>query len=88
MIQTLEDIIRIFCAYGLEFKDYDDFSHYWCTLIPDLELEYKTSIHLSNVKTAAILEKGWNPRPTYDTLEKDRDDIHPTASSFKMILDK
>ncbi|MBW0570672.1 hypothetical protein O181_110387 [Austropuccinia psidii MF-1] len=46
MIQTLEDMIRISCAYGLEFKDSDCFTHDWCTLIPALELEYKTSIHL------------------------------------------
>ncbi|MBW0513777.1 hypothetical protein O181_053492 [Austropuccinia psidii MF-1] len=38
MIQTLEDMIRRFCAYGLEFKNSDGFTHYWCTLIPALEL--------------------------------------------------
>ncbi|MBW0470075.1 hypothetical protein O181_009790 [Austropuccinia psidii MF-1] len=42
MIQTLEEMIRIFCAYGREFKDYEWFTHDWCTLIPALELEYKT----------------------------------------------
>ncbi|MBW0531330.1 hypothetical protein O181_071045 [Austropuccinia psidii MF-1] len=47
MIQTLEDIIRRFCAYRLEFKDSDAFNHDWCTLIPALQLEYKTSIHSS-----------------------------------------
>ncbi|MBW0522474.1 hypothetical protein O181_062189 [Austropuccinia psidii MF-1] len=26
MIQALEDMIRIFCAYGLEFKDSDGFT--------------------------------------------------------------
>ncbi|MBW0590927.1 hypothetical protein O181_130642 [Austropuccinia psidii MF-1] len=35
-----------------------------------------------------MLEKGWNPRLPYDTLKKDLLDIHPTASSFKIILDK
>ncbi|MBW0530418.1 hypothetical protein O181_070133 [Austropuccinia psidii MF-1] len=30
MIQTLEDMIRRFCAYGLEFKDSNGFTHYWC----------------------------------------------------------
>ncbi|MBW0506641.1 hypothetical protein O181_046356 [Austropuccinia psidii MF-1] len=40
MIQTLEDMIRIFCAYSLQFKDSDGFKHDWCTLIPALELEY------------------------------------------------
>ncbi|MBW0506313.1 hypothetical protein O181_046028 [Austropuccinia psidii MF-1] len=41
-IQTLEDIIRRFCAHDLEFKASDGFSHDLCTLIPALELAYKT----------------------------------------------
>ncbi|MBW0508393.1 hypothetical protein O181_048108 [Austropuccinia psidii MF-1] len=36
IIQTLEDIIGRFCAYGLEFKDSDGFTQSWCTLIPVL----------------------------------------------------
>ncbi|MBW0592228.1 hypothetical protein O181_131943 [Austropuccinia psidii MF-1] len=36
MIQTLEDMIRRFCAYVLEFKDSDGFTHDWCTLLPAL----------------------------------------------------
>ncbi|MBW0524076.1 hypothetical protein O181_063791 [Austropuccinia psidii MF-1] len=31
MIQTLEDMVRRVCAYGLEFKDFDGFTHDWCT---------------------------------------------------------
>ncbi|MBW0546130.1 hypothetical protein O181_085845 [Austropuccinia psidii MF-1] len=38
MIQTLKNMIRRFCAYGLEFKYSDGFTHDWCTLIPALEL--------------------------------------------------
>ncbi|MBW0593807.1 hypothetical protein O181_133522, partial [Austropuccinia psidii MF-1] len=57
MIQTFEYIIRRFCAYGLEFKDADGFTHDWCTLIPALELAYKTSIHSSTGRTPAMLEK-------------------------------
>ncbi|MBW0513626.1 hypothetical protein O181_053341 [Austropuccinia psidii MF-1] len=81
-------MIRRFCAYGIEFKDSYGFTHDWCTLIPDLELEYKTSIHSSTGKTPEMLEKGWNPRLPYDTLKKDLVDIHPTASSFKIMLKK
>ncbi|MBW0525473.1 hypothetical protein O181_065188 [Austropuccinia psidii MF-1] len=62
MIQSLEDMIRIFCAYGLEFKDSYGFTHDWCTLIPALI--------------------------PVDTLKKDLVDIHPTASSFNLLLDK
>ncbi|MBW0517586.1 hypothetical protein O181_057301 [Austropuccinia psidii MF-1] len=88
MIQILEEMIRRFCAYRLEFKDSDGFTHDWCTLLPALELAYKTSIHSSTGKTPEILEKGWNPRLPYDTLKKELVDIHPTARSFKIILDK
>ncbi|MBW0563290.1 hypothetical protein O181_103005 [Austropuccinia psidii MF-1] len=88
MIQTLEDMIRRFCAYGLEFKDSDCSIRYWRTLIAALELVYKTSIHSSTGKTKAMLEKGCNPRLPYDTLKKDLVDIHPTESSFKLMLDK
>ncbi|MBW0583457.1 hypothetical protein O181_123172 [Austropuccinia psidii MF-1] len=35
-----------------------------------------------------MLEKGWNPKLPADTLMKDLVDIHPTASSFKLLLDK
>ncbi|MBW0504091.1 hypothetical protein O181_043806 [Austropuccinia psidii MF-1] len=45
MIQTLEDIVRRFCAYGLELKDCDGFTHDRRTPLPALELAYKTSIH-------------------------------------------
>ncbi|MBW0511556.1 hypothetical protein O181_051271 [Austropuccinia psidii MF-1] len=57
MIQTLEDMVRRFCAYGLEFKKWDGFTHDWGTLLPAPELEYKTSIHASTNQIPAILEK-------------------------------
>ncbi|MBW0549954.1 hypothetical protein O181_089669 [Austropuccinia psidii MF-1] len=88
IIQTFEDMNRRFCSYGLEFKDSDGFPHDWCTLIPAVELEYKTSIHSSTGKTPEMLEKGCNPRLPYDTLKKDLVDINPTESSFKIMLDK
>ncbi|MBW0510445.1 hypothetical protein O181_050160 [Austropuccinia psidii MF-1] len=88
IIQNLEEIIRRFCAYGLEFKCSDVFTYDWCTLIPALEFAYKTSVHSATGQTPAMLEKGWNPRLPADTLRKYLIDIHPTASSFKIILDK
>ncbi|MBW0521767.1 hypothetical protein O181_061482, partial [Austropuccinia psidii MF-1] len=88
MIQTLEDMIRRFFAYGLEFKDSDGFAHDWCTLPPALELAYKTSIYASTGRTPEMLEKVWNPKLPVDTLKNDLVDIHPTASSFKLLLDK
>ncbi|MBW0472706.1 hypothetical protein O181_012421 [Austropuccinia psidii MF-1] len=35
-----------------------------------------------------MLEKGWNPRLPQDTLRKEFIQIHLTASSFKLMLDK
>ncbi|MBW0487334.1 hypothetical protein O181_027049 [Austropuccinia psidii MF-1] len=35
-----------------------------------------------------MLEKGWNPGLPYDNLKRDLVDIHPTASSFKLMLYK
>ncbi|MBW0472445.1 hypothetical protein O181_012160 [Austropuccinia psidii MF-1] len=65
MIQTLEDMARILCAYGLESKYCDGTN-----------------------QNPAILEKGWNPQLLQDYLKKDLVEIHPTASSFKGMLDK
>ncbi|MBW0551382.1 hypothetical protein O181_091097 [Austropuccinia psidii MF-1] len=79
-------MIRIFCAYGLEFKDSDGFTHDWGTIISALELAYKTSMRASTRKTPAMLEKGWNPKLPVDTFRKDLVDIHPTSSSIKLLL--
>ncbi|MBW0548056.1 hypothetical protein O181_087771 [Austropuccinia psidii MF-1] len=57
MIQTLEHMVRRSFSYGLELKDCDGFTHYWCTLLPELELAYKTSIHASTNQTPDILKK-------------------------------
>ncbi|MBW0569735.1 hypothetical protein O181_109450 [Austropuccinia psidii MF-1] len=81
VIQILEDMVRRFCAYGLELKDCDGFTHDWCTLLPELELAYKRSIHASTNQTPSILEKGWNPKLPQDSLRKDLVEIHPRSAS-------
>ncbi|MBW0538204.1 hypothetical protein O181_077919 [Austropuccinia psidii MF-1] len=35
-----------------------------------------------------MLEKEWNPNIPVDTLKRDLGEIHPTASSLKLICDK
>ncbi|MBW0589677.1 hypothetical protein O181_129392 [Austropuccinia psidii MF-1] len=51
-------------------------------------LEDKTSIHASTNQNPSILEKGWNPKLPQDSLRKELVEIHPTAASFEVILEK
>ncbi|MBW0504007.1 hypothetical protein O181_043722 [Austropuccinia psidii MF-1] len=88
MIQTLEDMVRRFCAYGVEIKDCDVFTHHWCTLLPELAFSYKKLIHASTNQTPAILEKGWNLKLAQDSLRKDLVKIYPTAARLKGMLEK
>ncbi|MBW0539856.1 hypothetical protein O181_079571 [Austropuccinia psidii MF-1] len=81
-------MIRRFCAYGLGLKDSDGFINDWYTLIPELELAYKNSVHSSTGKTLSILEKGWYPKLPVDTFKKDLVDINPNSLRFKLFLDK
>ncbi|MBW0501025.1 hypothetical protein O181_040740 [Austropuccinia psidii MF-1] len=81
-------MIRTFPSYGQELKYSYGFTHGWCTLMPALELSYKTSIPASTGKTPAMLEKGRNPKLPVDTLKKYLVDIHPIPSIFELLLDK
>ncbi|MBW0497435.1 hypothetical protein O181_037150 [Austropuccinia psidii MF-1] len=68
IIQALEDMIRRFCAYGLELKYSGGFTHEWCTLILALELEDRKSSYPATGQTPVMLEKESNPRLPEDTL--------------------
>ncbi|MBW0467882.1 hypothetical protein O181_007597 [Austropuccinia psidii MF-1] len=88
MIKNLENMIRRFCAYDLDLKDSDGFTHDWCTLIPSFELSHKTSIHASTGNNPEMFEKVWNPKLPVDNLKKELIDIHPVESRLKLLLDK
>ncbi|MBW0462994.1 hypothetical protein O181_002709 [Austropuccinia psidii MF-1] len=77
MIQEMEDILRRFCAYGMEYKD-----HEWVTLLPAVQLAYNTTQHSTTGKTPALVENGWNPLLPVDQLKKNLLNIHPTAKDF------
>jgi hypothetical protein len=87
MIQTLEDMIRRFCSYGLEFKDNDGYNHDWVSLLPILELAYSTSIYSTTGKPPALLEKGWIPNLPKDFIKQGQKDIHPTAGTYTKMFD-
>ncbi|MBW0495421.1 hypothetical protein O181_035136 [Austropuccinia psidii MF-1] len=38
MIQTMEDIIRRFWAYGMEYKNHEGYTYEWVTLQPAIQL--------------------------------------------------
>ncbi|MBW0494892.1 hypothetical protein O181_034607 [Austropuccinia psidii MF-1] len=79
MIQTMEEIIRRFYAYGMEYKDHEGYSHDWVTLLPAVQLAYKTSQHSTTGKSPSLVEEGWNPLLPVDHLKKNHLTIHPTA---------
>ncbi|MBW0575184.1 hypothetical protein O181_114899 [Austropuccinia psidii MF-1] len=82
MIQTMEEILRRFCAYGMEYKDHEGYTHDWVTLLPAVQLAYNTIQHSTTGKTPALVETGWNPLLPVDHLKKDLLTIHLTAKEF------
>jgi len=87
MIQTLEDMLRRFCSFGLEFKNKDGYTHDWVSLLPALEIAYNSSKHSTTKEAPYSLERGWIPRMPKDTINDKLPSIHPTAVDFKKMLD-
>ncbi|MBW0501389.1 hypothetical protein O181_041104 [Austropuccinia psidii MF-1] len=82
MIQTMEDILKRFCAYGMEYKDHEGYTHDWVNLLKAVQLAYNTSQHSTTGKSPSLVEKGWNPLLPVDHLKKIIWNIHPTAKDF------
>ncbi|MBW0477678.1 hypothetical protein O181_017393 [Austropuccinia psidii MF-1] len=88
MIQTMKDILRRFCAYGMEYKDNEGVTHDWVPLLPAFKLAYNQRQHSKTGKTPALVEKGWNPLLPADHLKKNLLTIHPTARDFHEMWKK
>ncbi|MBW0520221.1 hypothetical protein O181_059936 [Austropuccinia psidii MF-1] len=82
MIQTMEDIRRNICAYGLEYKDHEGYTHECVTLLPAVQLAYNTSQHSTTGKSPSLVEKGWKPLFPMNHLKENLLTIHPTAKDF------
>ncbi|MBW0468593.1 hypothetical protein O181_008308 [Austropuccinia psidii MF-1] len=82
MIQKMEDIIRRFYQYGMEYKDREGYTHDLVTLLPAVQLAYNTSQKSTTGKSTSLVEKGWNPLLPVDNLSKSFLTIHPTAKDF------
>ncbi|MBW0479567.1 hypothetical protein O181_019282 [Austropuccinia psidii MF-1] len=79
MIQTMEDIIRRFCAYGMKYNYHKGYTYNWDTLIPEIQLSYNTSKHSTTGKSPSLVEKGWNLLIPVENLKKNALTIHPTV---------
>ncbi|MBW0515606.1 hypothetical protein O181_055321 [Austropuccinia psidii MF-1] len=82
IIQTMEDILGRFCAYGMEYKDHEGYTHDWVTLLPAVQLAYNTIPHYTTGTTPALVKKGWNPLLPVDHLKKNLLTIYSTAKDF------
>ncbi|MBW0493537.1 hypothetical protein O181_033252 [Austropuccinia psidii MF-1] len=82
MIQTMDDILRRFCAYAMEYKDHEGYTHEWVTLLTAVQLSYSTGQHYTTGKTPPLTEKGWNPLLPVDHLKKNLLNIHVTAKDL------
>ncbi|MBW0494705.1 hypothetical protein O181_034420 [Austropuccinia psidii MF-1] len=82
MIQTMEDILRKFCAYGMDNKGHEGYTHDWVTLLPAVQRAYNTIQRSTTGKTPALVKKGWNTLLPVDHLNKDLLTIHHTAKDL------
>ncbi|MBW0461653.1 hypothetical protein O181_001368 [Austropuccinia psidii MF-1] len=82
MIQTMEDIIRRFFAYGREYKDHEGYTHDWVTILPAVQLSYNTTQHITTGNSPSLVEKGRNPFLAVDHLKKNLLTIHSKAKDF------
>ncbi|MBW0469168.1 hypothetical protein O181_008883 [Austropuccinia psidii MF-1] len=58
MIQTMEYIVKGFCAYGMEYKDHEDYNHYWVKLIPEIRLAYNNRQNPTTGNSPSLKGKG------------------------------
>ncbi|MBW0520291.1 hypothetical protein O181_060006 [Austropuccinia psidii MF-1] len=82
MIQTMEDISRTFCEYGIEHKDHEVYTYDWVTLLPEIQLCYNTRMQSNTGKSPSLVERGWNPFLPVDHLKNNILNINPTAKDF------
>ncbi|MBW0514619.1 hypothetical protein O181_054334 [Austropuccinia psidii MF-1] len=73
----MENIIRRFCAYIMEYKYHD-----LIPLLQAIQLSYNIILYSTIGKSPLLVEKGWNPLLPVDNLKKNLLTIHPTAKDF------
>ncbi|MBW0488976.1 hypothetical protein O181_028691 [Austropuccinia psidii MF-1] len=82
MIQTMEDILRRFCAYGMDYKDPEGYTHDWVTLLPAVQLAYNTIQNSTTGKSPSLVKRWQNALLPVDHLKKNLLTTHQTAKDF------
>ncbi|MBW0520225.1 hypothetical protein O181_059940 [Austropuccinia psidii MF-1] len=59
----MEHILKQFCAYGMEYKDHEGYTHYWVTLLPEVQLAYSTIKPYSYTEKDKFPLRKKNPTP-------------------------
>ncbi|MBW0468358.1 hypothetical protein O181_008073 [Austropuccinia psidii MF-1] len=80
----MEDILRIFCAYGIGYRDHEGYTHDWVTLLPAVQLAYNTSQHSTTGKTPSLVEKA--EAKVYNKQRWDRSHIEPDFKEGEQVL--
>ncbi|MBW0480500.1 hypothetical protein O181_020215 [Austropuccinia psidii MF-1] len=68
MIQTMEEILRRFCAYGMEYKEHCGYTHERVTILQAIQLAYNASQNSTTGNSPSLLKKGQNPSFPVDQL--------------------
>ncbi|MBW0530729.1 hypothetical protein O181_070444 [Austropuccinia psidii MF-1] len=88
MIQTMEDILRIFCAYGMEYKDNEGYTHDWVALLPAVQLAYNTTKDLHEMWNRAC-ETASNfiaEAKEYNKQRWDKSHVEPNCKEGDQVL--
>ncbi|MBW0541783.1 hypothetical protein O181_081498 [Austropuccinia psidii MF-1] len=88
MIQTMEDIIRRFCAYGMEYKDHGGYNHDWVTLLPEVQLAYNTTKNFHDMwkKACDTASKCIAGEKEYNKQRWDKSHMEPDFKEGDQVL--
>ncbi|MBW0568153.1 hypothetical protein O181_107868 [Austropuccinia psidii MF-1] len=79
IIKTMEYIIRRFCAYDMEFKYQEWYTHDLVKLLPAIQLSHNTSEDSTTGKSPSLVEESRDPLLPVEHLRKQFLTFHPTA---------